>query len=80
MNKAVVLEELEHLSSREGLELAYGPLDSVLHDVAAPTLSDSQRDELRARLAHHRSHPDEPGVTLDDIRRKLRGSPTAPPP
>ena len=34
-------------------------------------LSDAQRDELRARLAHHRAHPDEPGVTLDDIRRKL---------
>lgn len=48
----------------ERLELAYGLLDSVLHDAAAPELSDAQRDELRARLAHHRAHPDEPGVTL----------------
>jgi putative addiction module component (TIGR02574 family) len=46
-------------------------LTCCLHDAAAPELSDAQRDELRARLAHHRAHPDEPGVTLDDIRRKL---------
>lgn len=71
MNKAVLLEELEQLSSRERLERAYGLLDSVLHDAAAPPLSDSQRNELWTRLAHHRAHPDEPGVTLDDIRRKL---------
>jgi hypothetical protein len=28
---------------------------------------------LRARLAHHRAHPEEPVVTLDDIRRRLTG-------
>jgi putative addiction module component (TIGR02574 family) len=71
MTKAALLKELEQLSAHERLELAYGLLDSVLHDAAAPELSDAQRDELRARLAHHRAHPDEPGVTLDDIRRKL---------
>jgi putative addiction module component (TIGR02574 family) len=73
MNKAVLLKELEQLDPRERLELAYGLLDSVLHDSAAPPVSDAQRDELRARLAHHRAHPEEPGVTLDDIRRKLIG-------
>lgn len=71
MTKAALLEELEQLSAHERLELAYGLLDSVLHDAAAPELSDAQRNELRSRLAHHRTHPDEPGVTLDDIRRKL---------
>jgi putative addiction module component (TIGR02574 family) len=71
MNKAVLFDELEQLSSRERLELAYGLLDSVLHDQSAPPLSDAQKRELRARLAHHRAHPDEPGTTLDDIRRKL---------
>ena len=71
MNKAALLDELEQLTSRERLELAYGLLDSVLHDATAPPLSDTQRQELRARLAHHRAHPDEAGVTLDDIRRKL---------
>jgi putative addiction module component (TIGR02574 family) len=39
----------------------------------APALSDAQRAELRARLAHHRAHPEEPVVTLDDIRRRLTG-------
>jgi hypothetical protein len=39
----------------------------------APDLSDAQRQELRERLAHHRANPDEPGVSLDDIRRKLIG-------
>jgi putative addiction module component (TIGR02574 family) len=72
-NKPALLEELERLTSRERLELAYGLLDSVLHDATAPPLSDAQRDELRARVAHHRAHPDEPAVTLDDIRRKLTG-------
>ncbi|MBY0318921.1 MAG: addiction module protein [Reyranella sp.] len=71
MNKAALLEELEQLTAHERLELAYGLLDSVLHDAAAPPLSDTQREELRARLAHHQAHPDDPGVTLDDIRRKL---------
>ena len=71
MTKAALLKELEQLSSRERLELAYGLLDSVLHDDAAPPLSDGQRRELRNRLAHHRANPDEVGVTLDDIRRKL---------
>ena len=71
MTKAALLKELEQLNARERLELAYGLLDSVLHDEAAPDLSDAQRRELRERLAHHRANPDEPGVTLDDIRRKL---------
>jgi putative addiction module component (TIGR02574 family) len=73
MTKAALLKELEQLSRHERLELAYGLLDSVLHDAAAPELSDAQRNELRVRLAHHRAHPDEPGVTLDEIRRKLVG-------
>lgn len=73
MTKAALLKELEQLSSHERLELAYGLLDSVLHDATAPPLSDAQRHELRERLAHHRAHPDESGVTLEDIRRKLSG-------
>jgi len=73
MTRAALLDELEQLSPRERLEIAYGLLDSVLHDEAAPPLSDAQRRELRERLAHHRSNPGEPGVTLDTIRRRLAG-------
>ncbi len=71
MNKAALPEELEHLAPRERLEVAYGLLDSVLHDQDAPPLTDEQREEFRERLAHHRAHPDEPRVTLAEIRRKL---------
>ena len=74
MNKTALLEELEHLDPRERLEVAYGLLDSVLHDQSAPPVTDAQREELRARLAHHRAHPGEPGVTLAEIRRKLIGN------
>jgi putative addiction module component (TIGR02574 family) len=56
MDKAALLEELKRLASEQA---------------AAPLLSDAQRQELRSRLAHHRARPDEPGVTLEDIRRKL---------
>lgn len=73
MTKAALLDELEQLSPRERLELAYGLLDSVLHDESAPLLSDAQRRELRERLAHHRSNPGESGITLDAIRRRLAG-------
>jgi putative addiction module component (TIGR02574 family) len=71
MKKRALLEELEQLTARERLELAHGLLNSVLHDATAPPLNDAQRNELKARVAHHRAHPDEPAVTLDDIRRKL---------
>ena len=71
MSKAALLDELQQLASHERLELAYGLLDSVLHDATASAPSDAQRRELSARLAHHRAHPDEPGLTLDEIRRKL---------
>jgi putative addiction module component (TIGR02574 family) len=73
MKKRALLEKLEQLTARERLEPAYGLLNSVLHDATAPPLNDAQRNELKARVAHHRAHPDEPAVTLDDIRRKLTG-------
>ncbi|MBS0523483.1 MAG: addiction module protein [Proteobacteria bacterium] len=73
MDKTVLLDELEQLDARERLEVAYGLLDSVLHEQFAPPLTEEQRAELRARLEHHRAHPDEPGVTLAEIRRKLIG-------
>ena len=38
-----------------------------------PPVTSAQRRELHARLKQHRLQPDEPGVTLDEIRRKLTG-------
>ena len=48
MNKPALLQELEQLTSRERLELAYGLLDSVLHDATAWAAS---WREARAHLA-----------------------------
>jgi putative addiction module component (TIGR02574 family) len=73
MTKVALLNELAQLSARERLEIAYGLLDSVLHDQESSGVSDAQRRELRERTAHYRAHPDQPVVTLEDIRRKLVG-------
>ena len=70
MNKALI-DQLATLSSDERLQLAYGLLDSVIEEREAPTLSEVQRQELRERLAHHRAHPDEPTMTLAEIRKSL---------
>jgi putative addiction module component (TIGR02574 family) len=70
MNKALI-DQLATLSSDERLELAYGLLDSVIEERDAPALSDAQRRELRTRLEHHRAHPDEPTMTLAEIRKSL---------
>jgi hypothetical protein len=45
--------------------------DDVDFAADPPPVTPEQMRELRARLEHHRRHPDEPGVTLDEIRRKL---------
>lgn len=70
MNKALI-DQLATLSSDERLELAYGLLDSVIEERDASALTDSQRQELRDRLAYHRTHPDEPTMTLAEIRKSL---------
>jgi hypothetical protein len=39
---------------------------------SAPLLTDAQRAELLERLAHHRAHPDEQGITLAQLTAKLK--------
>ena len=70
MNK-VLAAELEKLDADERLRLAYDLLDSVAQEEAAHPVTDAQRAELRRRLADYRARPDEPVVTLSDIRREL---------
>jgi hypothetical protein len=48
--------------------------DDVDYSVDPPPLTDEQRRELQTRLEHHRRHPDEPTVTLDEICHELFGS------
>jgi putative addiction module component (TIGR02574 family) len=68
---ATLYQEIVKLSPAERLQLAQDILDSVASEAFAPPLTEAQRAELRERLAHHRAHPDEPTVTLAEIKAKL---------
>lgn len=46
-------------------------IDSVASEAFSPPVTEGQRAELRARLAHHRTHPEEETVSLADIKAKL---------
>ena len=72
--RAVIADELIHLSPDEKRELGEALIASAEADTAVPPISDSQRAELRARLAHHRAHPDAPGVTLQELKTRLLGT------
>ncbi|MBI3197403.1 MAG: addiction module protein [Rhodospirillales bacterium] len=70
MTKAL-MAELQKLDAGERLCLAYNLLDSVAQAEAALPITEAQRAELRRRLADYRANPDEPVVTLADIRREF---------
>ena len=64
-------DEIVKLDAATRLQLAQDILDSVASEAFSPPVSDDQRDELRARLAQHRKHPEEETVSLADIKAKL---------
>ena len=70
MNKAL-MAELEKLDPDERVRLAYDLLDSVAQSEATRPVTEAERMELRRRLAEYRANPDEPVVTLADIRREF---------
>lgn len=65
------MAELQKLDADERLRLAYDLLDSVAQAEAARPITEAQRVELRRRLVDYRANPDEPVVTLTDIRREF---------
>ncbi len=69
--RSVIADELIHLSPAEKRELGEALIASAEADTGVPPISEGQRAELRARLAHHRAHPDAPGVTLQELKAKL---------
>lgn len=72
--RAQLADELIHLSPAEKRELGEALIASADADAAGPRqLTEAQRTELRARLAHHRANPGEPGVTLQELKAKLLG-------
>lgn len=69
-----LMTELQKLDADERLRLAYDLLDSVAQAESALPITEAQRAELRRRLADYRANPDEPVVTLTDIRREFGAS------
>lgn len=67
---STLYEEIVKLDAATRLQLAQDLLDSVVSETFATALTPEQRTELRARLAHHRAHPDEPTFTLAEIKAK----------
>ena len=69
--RPLIADELIHLSPAEKRELGEALIASAEADTGMPPISDAQRTELRARLAHHRAHPDAAGVTLQELKARL---------
>ena len=64
-------DQIVKLDAATRLQLAQDLLDSVASETFSPPVGGDQRVELRARLAYHRTHPDDATVSLADIKRKL---------
>ena len=68
-------QELEQLSAAEKRALGEALIDSAESEASAPLITDAQRAELRARLTYHRAHPDELGVTFEQLKATLKVAP-----
>lgn len=69
--RSQIAQELIELSPADKRELGEALIASAEAEAGAKSISGAQRAELRARLAHHRANPDEPGVTLQELKAKL---------
>lgn len=72
--KSNLYDEIVKLDAATRLQLAQDLLDSVASEAFSPPVTDEQRIELRARLAHYHAHPEEATVSLADIKAKLGAS------
>jgi putative addiction module component (TIGR02574 family) len=72
--RAQIAEELTHLSPAEKRELGEALIASADAEAGAGPVTQAQRNELRARLAHHRAHPEETGVTMQELKARLLGA------
>ena len=66
-----LFQELEQLSIADKRSLGEALLVSADSEASAPLMTDTQRAELRARLAHHRDNPNEKGITLAQLKANL---------
>ncbi|MDM0028749.1 hypothetical protein [Variovorax saccharolyticus] len=70
---ARLYQELEHLSAAEKRALGEALIVCADSEASASLVTEAQRAELRSRLAHHRAHPEEPGVGFSQLKAKLLG-------
>jgi putative addiction module component (TIGR02574 family) len=68
---STLYDEIVRLDAATRFQLAQDLLDSVASETFATPLTPEHRAELRDRLAHHKAHPDEPTVTLADIKSRV---------
>ena len=64
-------DEIVKLDPATRLQLAQDLLDSISSEAFSPPVTDDQRNELRARLAHHQANSEEKTVSLADIKAKV---------
>ena len=68
---ANVFQELQHLSIAERRSLGEALIVSADSEASAPLVPESQRSELRSRLAYHRANPDEVAVAFAQLRANI---------
>jgi putative addiction module component (TIGR02574 family) len=69
--KAHPYPDLETLSAAEKRSLGEALIGSADSEASAPLVTEAQRAELRARLAHHRASPGDPGATFSELKARL---------
>jgi putative addiction module component (TIGR02574 family) len=65
-------QALENLSIAERRALGEALIVSAESEASAALITEAQRAELRERLAYHRANPDEPDMTVAQLRANLQ--------
>ena len=68
---AHIYQELQHLSAAEKRELGMALIGSAESESTHAPITAAQKLELNKRLAHHRTHPAEPGVSFKKKKKEL---------
>ena len=63
-----IFQELELLSIADKRSLGEALIMSADSEASIALTTEAQRTELRARLAHHRANPAEPGLSVAQLK------------
>lgn len=67
-----IYQQLESLSAAQRIQLGEVLIESGHDQMSDLHIPEPQRVELRARLAYHYAHPDEPTVTHEELVAQLK--------